>query len=163
MLMKAEALTALASDDADVARLHPAFDLVKAVNLRSKVAESDSLSWDGYNSGIAAVEELVLRERLRELCFEGKRWYDLMRYNYRHVEGVDYNTMLADQENFVTTNTDMLNLVARKLDSKGSAVAAKLSTEPRLYMPVPLADLKICPVLRQNPAYSSSDDYSKNY
>ena len=163
MLMKAEALTALASDDADVARLHPAFDLVKAVNLRSKVAESDSLSWDGYNSGIAAVEELVLRERLRELCFEGKRWYDLMRYNYRHVEGVDYNTMLADQENFVTTNTDMLNLVARKLDSKGSAVAAKLSTEPRLYMPVPLADLKICPVLRQNPAYSSTDDYSKNY
>ena len=163
MLMKAEALTALATDDNDVAHLHPAFSLVQTVNLRSKVVESDSLEWDDYSSGISAVEDLVLRERLRELSFEGKRWYDLMRYNYRHVDGVDYNTLLADQQTYVATNPNMLSLMSRKLDSKGSAVAAKMGNEPRLYMPIPLADLKICPVLRQNPGYSSSDNYSKNY
>lgn len=162
MLMKAEALTALANDS-DAVRLREAFTIAQAVNTRAKVNESDSLTWDKYGSGgVAAVEDLVLAERLRELAFEGKRWYDLLRYNYRHVEGVDYNTLLADQTSYVTTNTHMLDLMKRKF-SNGGAVAAKLGTEPRLYMPVPLADLKICPVLKQNPGYSSNDNYSKNY
>jgi hypothetical protein len=52
--------------------------------------------------------------------------------------------------------------MTRKLNN-GGAVAAKLGNESRLYMPVPLADLKICPALKQNPGYSSSDNYSKNY
>jgi len=162
MLMKAEALTALA-DDADAARLRDAFTLVQAVNTRSKVTESDSLTWDKYSSGgVAAIEELVLRERLRELAFEGKRWYDLLRYNYRHVDGIDYSKKLADQSDFVKNSAEMLDLMKRKFIN-GNAVAAKMATEPKLYMPVPLADLKISSVLKQNPGYSSNDYYSKNY
>ena len=163
MLMKAEALAALATDDEDEARLREAFTIAQTVNTRSKVTESDSLKWDDYKSGgVAGIESLVLAERLRELAFEGKRWYDLLRFGYRHSEGVNYNTILAEQTNFVNTNADMLELMKRKFVN-GGAVAAKLGTEPRLYMPVPLADLKICPVLKQNPGYSSSDNYSKNY
>ena len=163
MLMKAEALTALATDDNDETTLREAFTIAQTVNTRSKVTEGDSLKWDDYKSaGVAGMEQLVLAERLRELAFEGKRWYDLLRYGYRHSEGVDYNTILADQKNYVATNADMLDLMKRKFVN-GNAVAAKLNTEPRLYMPVPLADLKICPVLKQNPGYSSSDIYSKNY
>ncbi len=163
MLMKAEALTALANDS-DAVRLREAFTLVQAVNTRSLVNESDSLLWSNFSStGVDNMENLVLRERFRELAFEGKRWYDLMRFNYRHVEGVDYNTLLANQTNFVANSPDMLALMTRKLDSKGGAVAAKTGNEPRLYMPVPLADLKICPALKQNPGYSSSESYSKNY
>jgi hypothetical protein len=161
MLMKAEALTALATDSDAV--LREAFTIAQTVNARSKVNEADSLVWDKYASGgKSAVENLVLAERLRELAFEGKRWYDLLRYNYRHVEGVDYDRILADQSSFVATNSQMLSLMTRKLNN-GGAVAAKLGNESRLYMPVPLADLKICPALKQNPGYSSSDNYSKNY
>ena len=72
--------------------------MVRIVNARSLENESDSLKWTAKYQTTAAMEELVLNERLRELCFEGKRWYDLLRYNYRHVEGVDYTTTLADQD-----------------------------------------------------------------
>ena len=40
----------------------------------------------------------MLNERERELCFEGKRWFDLMRYCYRHMTGVNINQKLADVE-----------------------------------------------------------------
>ena len=101
------------------------------------------------------------------MAFEGKRWYDLMRYNYRHVDGVDYNTILAVQKDngkaLPTTYQPMLDLMKRKLGAKGNAVAAKMSTEGRLYLPISLTELKVSPLLRQNPEYKSSDDYSKNY
>jgi hypothetical protein len=53
--------------------------------------------------------------------------------------------------------------MARKLGAQGTAVSAKLGTEPTLYMPVPKGDLEVCPVLRQNPAYSTANNYEKNY
>ena len=169
MLMKAEALTALATADDDP-QLRQAFNLVQAVNSRSKTIESsnDSIHWVAFNTGITTMEDLVMNERLRELAFEGKRWYDLMRYNYRHVEGVDYTTTLADQDargvapvsNY--NSNAMMRLAVRKL-SNGDAVAAKMSTEPKLYLPIPLSGMNVCPALRQNPAYGTNDNYSKNY
>lgn len=168
MLMKAEAMTQLAADDNDV-QLRQAFNIVQYVNTRSLYSSSvssDSLRWAYYNTK-NGMESLVLNERLRELCFEGKRWYDLMRYNYRHVEGVDYKTTLAQQEeegrDFVRNSRDMLNLMVRKYSSGAQAAASKMRTEPYLYMPVAQSEKDANPQLRQNPAYSSSDDYIKNY
>ncbi|MBQ3631957.1 MAG: RagB/SusD family nutrient uptake outer membrane protein [Prevotella sp.] len=169
MLMKAEALTALATADDDIL-LRQAFNLVQTVNSRSKTIESsnDSIHWVAFNTGVTTMEELVMNERLRELAFEGKRWYDLMRYNYRHVEGVDYTTTLASQDDRGVApvsnynSNAMMKLAVRKL-SNGDAVAAKMSTEPKLYLPIPLSDINVCPVLRQNPAYGTNDNYSKNY
>ena len=151
MLMKAEALTAL-SNDVNDERLAEAFELVKSVNQRSK----DLLT------------ALVLAERLRELAFEGKRWYDLLRYSFRHTEGIDYTTTMAAQNDrgvaFASTYNEMLTLMIRKLGgTKGSAVAAKMSTEPKLYMPVPLDEVSVCPLLRQNPGYSENEKFNKNY
>ncbi len=171
MLMKAEALAALAllteqegaSDSVDVEHLRLAFNLVQTVNARSLEVESDSLKWDTYKNYTAeGIEGLVLNERLRELAFEGKRWYDLLRYNYRHSEGVDYGTLLADQQSLPKVYQPMLDLMVRKLSSKGSAVASKTNTEARLYLPIPEADLKLSPLWRQNPSYGSSDTFSKN-
>ena len=108
-----------------------------------------------------------MQERLREFCFEGRRWYDLLRFNYRHVEGVDYKTTLAEQNDrnypVVAAYGPMLDLMKRKLSGKGNAVAAKVNSEPKLYMPIPLADLTISPLLRQNPGYSSNETSNKNY
>jgi len=166
MLMKAEALSELAASKDDI-QLRQAFNLVQYVNSRSRKADnlSDSLKWNTYSSK-ESMETLILSERLRELCFEGKRWYDLMRYNYRHITASDYGKTLAQLEDegfeFPTNAQVMLNLVTRKYASGGSSVAAKLRTEPLLYMPIPRRDTEICPQLRQNPAYSDSDTYEKN-
>ena len=168
MLMKAEALTALSTADDDP-QLRLAFNLVQAVNSRSKTIEStsDSIHWVAFSS-LSGMEDLVMNERLREFAFEGKRWYDLMRYNYRHVDGVDYTTTLAEQNDrgvAAVTNYNsnaMMKLAVRKL-SNGDAVAAKMNNEWKLYLPIPLADMNVCPALRQNPAYGSNEDYSKNY
>ena len=87
MLMKAEALTAL-SNDVNDERLAEAFELVKSVNQRSKDLLTDVLKWGSIETAadpVAAMETLVLAERLRELAFEGKRWYDLLRYSFRHT------------------------------------------------------------------------------
>ena len=174
MLMKAEALvqqvdTTLAAEVQEEMLREP-FTLVQAVNTRSLYRENvaDSLKWStfkGYNKD--QMEQLVMEERLRELCFEGKRWYDLLRYNYRHVEGVDYSRTLAEindaDGSFVPNYREMLNLATRGRGAEASGVQAKMANECYLYMPIPNADIIVCPVLRQNPVYKETAEYQKNY
>ena len=166
MLMKAEAMTQLAADNTD-SQLRNAFRLVQYVNNRSIYEgnlNNDSLRWSQNNTK-EAMETLVLKERLRELSFEGKRWYDLLRYNYRHVEGIDYTKILADQEAegkaFVNNYTDMMSLMTRKYTSGGASVSSKMRTEPYLYMPVLQSQMKINPLLKQNPAYEEGKEFEK--
>lgn len=166
MLMKAEAMVQLATGDDDV-KVRQAFNLVQYVNNRSIYSGSlsnDSLRWINYGTK-ESLETLVLSERLRELCFEGKRWYDLLRYNYRHVEGIDYSRTLADLEaagvSFVRNNSDMMTLMARKNSSNSEALKAKMRTEPYLYMPVLESQMEVNPQLNQNPAYESSKEFVK--
>ena len=177
MLMKAEALVSLVAmsqaakgndelDEDDTKRLQTAFELVEKVNTRSRETTIETIKWNTYNTA-EKLEGLILDERLRELAFEGKRWYDLMRYNYRHIDGVDYATILAVQKDngkaLPASYQPMLDLMKRKLGAKGNAVAAKMNNEGRLYLPIALSELKVSPQLRQNPEYKSTDDYSKNY
>lgn len=164
MLMKAEALTALAATNDDI-QLRQAFNLVQAVNTRSLYNKGDSLKWQYYNTQIR-MEDLVLNERLRELSFEGKRWYDLMRYNYRHITASDYSKTFYQLEqegvDFPRNYDAMLNLVTRKYTSGGSAIAAKMRYETMLYMPINNSDITVNYNLHQNPAYSDEDEYVKN-
>lgn len=183
MLMKAEALVqqvitpdstatkeeiaAAESHNEQVLRL--AFELVQAVNGRSLHQENiaDSMSWSVFGQmNKAQFELLVMQERLREFCFEGRRWYDLLRYNYRHIEGIDYSKTLAQQvlegKALVANYSDMLSMMTRKRDD-GSSVIAKTVNEGHLYMPIPNSDIIVCPLLRQNPAYQDSKEYEKSY
>lgn len=174
MLMKAEAQvqlvdTAWSSED-QAAALREAFNLVQAVNTRSIYQDNltDSMKWASFRSySKQQFEELVMQERLREFCFEGRRWYDLLRYNYRHVEGVDYNRTMAQiidaGEQLVANSDDMLTLMTRSRGSEASGVKAKMQNEAYLYMPVPNRDIIVCPLLRQNPAYKDSKEYEKTY
>ena len=171
MLMKAEAMTQLAPGDGDIS-LQQAYNIVKAVNDRAhpegtttmgdtlRYATGSSIQGNAFNTKVG-MEELVMEERLRELCFEGKRWYDLLRYNYRHMEGVDYNTIMADQQNYPANYRPMINLAARK-SSDLSALYSKMPTEPYLYIPIREGEMKVNSELKQNPVYSSDNAWVKN-
>ena len=108
------------------------------------------------------MENLVLQERARELCFEGKRWFDLMRYNYRHVEGVNYNDILANQTSYVNNYDPMLSLVVRKYSSGSSAMKARIPTEPYLYMPIADSEMKLNKKLKQNPVYTTKETIERH-
>ncbi|WP_289192138.1 RagB/SusD family nutrient uptake outer membrane protein, partial [Xylanibacter rodentium] len=142
---------------------------VNEVNKRSialaTLTDADTLKFSTY-SNKAAMEELVLAERLRELCFEGKRYFDLLRYNYRHVDGVQPDKILADinedPDVMVENNGSMMNLMTRGMSVGGGAARLLMHTEPYLYFPVLESELKANLLLKQNPAYKKSNLYDKN-
>ena len=163
LLMKAEALVETATDSTDLVTLQEAFNLVKAVNDRSmSKSAKDLLTFDKYQN-MVSMEELILEERERELCFEGKRWFDLLRYCYRHMTGVNINQLLADTETWPSLYSPMLKLIARKYSgSGGEAVTYKMKSEPYLYWPIKEGELKVNNLLKQNPVYHQEETISKN-
>jgi starch-binding outer membrane protein, SusD/RagB family len=131
ILMKAEALVELNRDKTD---LDVALKLVNRTYLRSN-ENVDSLQSNNYSDQMN-MEKLVLRERQRELLFEGKRWYDLLR--------------LARRKNDPTA-------LAYYLTSKisGNSLSKnKLSVMDALYMPVLKSEVDINSKLIQNPFYT---------
>lgn len=82
MLMKAEACILKGE-----AEYETAFTLINAVNKRAHnyttSAAKDTLVFDDYRTSQEKMEQLLLDERNRELMFEGKRWYDLVRIAVR--------------------------------------------------------------------------------
>ena len=172
LLMKAEAMIAkymlenncdgMTDLEGDYTR-QQVFNIVQYVNSRSipedKLAD-DSLKWAKYKA--QDMENLVLQERARELCFEGKRWFDLMRYNYRHVEGVNYNDILANQTSYVDNYDPMLSLVVRKYSSGSSAMKVRIPTEPYLYMPIADSEMKLNKKLKQNPVYTTKETIERH-
>lgn len=180
MLMKAEALTQLAGEDATMdsdPMLNEAFDMVQKVYTRSLAVETDSLTRGNYSSK-EAMEQLVLDERQRELCYEGKRWFDLVRYTYRHMDGVNAHQTMASQhltltnsrgekeanvEDFPKIYGDMITLLSRKYLENAGVLVYQLTTEPKLYMPISYSEIKVNDNLKQTPGYKSGSDYEKNY
>ena len=136
----------LASEDAgaDDPKLSEAFDLVNAVNLRSNCDKNKTAVLDRtlYTTK-STMNNLVMAERQRELMFEGKRWFDLVRR--------------ARREN----NTDyLIEQVKRKYTTNGSAVQSKLSKMDAIYWPYNEDELKVNLYLEQNPAFASGESSS---
>ena len=106
----------------------------------------------------------VMNERARELCFEGKRWYDMLRYNYRHMNGVNYNTLMVDLRDNQAKNYDgFLTLMARKYTNRnGAALVANIKTEPYLYLPILKSEVEVNTLLKQNPAYKDRATAERN-
>jgi hypothetical protein len=117
MLMEAEAL--VERNDSVANDLRKAFNLTNAVYSRSNLSapDKDSLTFASYGTQ-SAMRDLVLLERQRELMFEGKRWFDLVRKARR--EG---------------TNGPMLDLAKRKY-TKPEAVKSKWIKPDMLYLPI---------------------------
>ena len=163
MLMKAEALVETAKSDSDVVNLKQAFNLVQAVNKRSMMkTAADTLKFENFKSK-SDFELLVLAERERELCFEGKRWWDLLRYCYRHMEGVDIRQTLAAQGAWPALYQPMLTMIIRKYSGEGGdAVSYKMKSEPYLYWPILESETKVNSLLNQNPVFIQEKSTSKN-
>ncbi len=163
MLMKAEALLELA-DSTDRDAQKSAYELVQAVNERSMLENSkDSLNFDKFTSK-SSLELLILAERERELCFEGKRWFDLMRFCYRHMSGVNINQRLADTSAWPALYQPMMTFIARKSTEggQGDAIAIKMKSEPYLYWPIQESEIKVNNLLKQNPVWYQERTTSKN-
>ena len=160
MLMKAEALVQLynlgGKAEGDT-RNEEAFNICKFVNDRA-LSDANKTSYAlKYSTYRDKMEELVLAERARELCFEGKRWFDLMRYNYRHTETkADLSKKLT--EGYVANSDEFFELALRKY-AVPAAMKAKLRDERYLYMPINQDEVELNSSLVQNPVYKSSSKY----
>ncbi len=82
--------------------------------------------------------DLLLKEKQKEFLFEGKRWYDLLRASRREAK-----PMRIFNE-YVVRN---INYNYREL------AVSKLYNEWARYLPVPYNDMKVNPLLVQNPFY----------
>ena len=151
MLLKAEALTQMMRDgsDTDAAEYNKslidrAFTLVNAINKRSvcETLLSDTLVRSNYSTK-GDMENLVLQERQRELMFEGKRWFDLVRLSQRTG-----NTMILKQAALqkATTGEGLISNHLTKMDA--------------IYWPYNLDEMKVNLNLVQNPAFGSGEDKS---
>ena len=141
--MKAEALVQL--DEFD-----EAFRLVEFVNARA-IASGTAYVHKSTNKNM--MESLVLLERARELCFEGKRYFDLLRYNFRHMNGIQYDKLLSEQSAFPANSEEFLGWVLAKYPD-ATAMKSKLPDERYLYMPLNEDELKVNTALIQNSAYN---------
>jgi hypothetical protein len=160
MLMKAEALVQLynmgGKAEGDT-RNEEAFNICKFINDRS-LSDANKTSYAmKYTTYRDKMEELVLAERARELCFEGKRWFDLMRYNYRHTATkADLKKKLT--EGYVANSDEFFELALRKY-AVPAAMKAKMRDERYLYMPINQDEVELNSNLVQNPVYKSASKY----
>lgn len=142
MLMRAEALIELDGED----NLQEAFELISAVYNRAcglKVSDSRCLKYEDY-SGQVKMRELVQKERNRELIFEGKRWFDLVRYTLREPN-----------------NDKLIAAVIGKQKEKPTAVRIQLQSRDALFWPYLKTELDVNENLKQNPAYITNETSEK--
>lgn len=142
----------------------PAAEYVEGADI-SAYARVQAALFSAFPTMMEELEVLVMDERARELCFEGKRWFDMLRYNYRHTTDVKYDVILGQQGGAFAKNYEgMLKLIARKYTSGGgSGVTSKMPTEPYLYMPIKQSEIDVNAELIQNPVYTDGGTIEKNY
>ncbi len=165
LLMKAEALVQIVKKDTEVDQdnysennisvedsvgldrpeVKTIMKLVNTTFLRSNPdLGSDSLLISDY-SDINSIEALVLRERHRELLFEGKRWFDLLRAARR-----------ADDPKI------LLGKVSAKYSGNGNILYLSATNMDALYMPINKGELKANNNLQQNEYYEKLENDLKN-
>lgn len=156
LLMEAEAYTMKARDLKDQGAaetvvndtLKKAFDIVDAVNMRAtcypKYGTDTRLSYIPNNDP-DVLEELVFDERRRELMFEGKRWFDLVRQAMR-------NGNADNVSEAVKSKTE---------NSNSSVISVKFSNLNGLFLPINKDEIDINSRLKQNAVYTDNEHIKK--
>ncbi|MCR5780745.1 MAG: RagB/SusD family nutrient uptake outer membrane protein [Bacteroidaceae bacterium] len=140
LLMAAEAYIMKSSDNntaSDIANLQNAFSLIDIVNQRSVVQDSYQLK-NSPTTTRSTLIDMVRRERRCELMFEGKRWFDIIRY-CRQDGKLD---------------------IARQVPAKCNSVASSnpFPSTAHLYWPYYKDEVKRNPNLKQKSIYDKESD-----
>lgn len=144
-LMISQQASALSSD---TLLYQDAFNLVSAVYLRSNPGAWDNSQCKPQASSYTScgqLLQLVELERQRELMFEGKRYYDLVRHSRR-----DGNTNWFKSK------------ISSKFSQASRAAMVKMNKMEFMYLPVLKDQMKINPKLIQNPCYYDEEEVVKN-
>ena len=155
MLLEAEAICQQMQEGSEQSviefnapKLAQCFRLVNAINKRSLCksdltkAGSDTLKAVDFNTK-ETMEMLVMRERQRELMFEGKRWYDLVRYAMR-----DGNT------------NKVIAAVGKRTDVNATFAANFFKKMDAIFLPYYYEELKVNKNLVPNPVFGSGESSS---
>lgn len=127
ILMKAEALSQIGRYDEALVLVND----LRAKRLMSPVNVSFSAS---------AFEDVILEERARELAYEGKRWFDLLRMGRR---------------NNYQRKSKLIEIIVEKVPSTQKLLLATKLTNPwGWYMPIEADELERNYLLNQNPYYA---------
>ena len=125
-----------------------AFNLISAVYVRSNPASINTVTARPSRSDYTTLEDfetLLMNERQRELLFEGKRYYDLVRQARR-----------------VGNTNEFVRKLTSKFGEGGSAVAIKMRQMDFMYMPIFKTQMQVNPNLVQNSAYLDEEEIVKN-
>jgi starch-binding outer membrane protein, SusD/RagB family len=130
LLMKAEAL-------AQVSRGQEAIDIIQRIRDRGHALASTEINVSADNA--SGLSRYILEERGRELAFEGKRWYDMLR--------------IAKRNNYAMLDI-LIDTEVRKISGDLiSTMINNLKDTRSHYLPIYKAELDKNKLLVQNPFY----------
>ena len=139
MLTKAEALVSRSNPTAD--DIKEAFDMTVAINKRWRMDTTkvkNEYRFAEYSDAVNCLQ-LVRDERARELCYEGRRWYDIVRMALQNEKtAFSYN-----KKRHATDAEEMLR--------RYNHISA-------YFMPIAKDEIRFNPLLKQNKSCRSSDD-----
>ena len=145
MLMKAEALIQREGEGDWPEAFKLINNVYKRANNIAPETTTGSLLYETYSTSKDKMEDLLFTERHREFLFEGKRWFDLVRMSRR--DG----------------NTDRLvSCAIRKQRQDINVIKIKLRDPNYLYFPYAKSELKVNPLLKQNPAFDKGEEGNLN-
>lgn len=131
LLMKAEAL-------AETGKGQDALDLVAMI--RARAHATDNTLQEPSASDKGDIEAYILAERSREFAFEGKRWFDLLRF--------------AKRDNYADLNTLLLAVTANAPGYLQQTILSKYRDTRSHYLPINDNELQTDKKLVQNPYYN---------
>ncbi len=127
LLMKAEALS-------QIGRYDEALVLINKIHTRALMPAIGS-----YEQTASAFEDLILEERAKELAYEGKRWFDLLRMGRRNNYQRKNKLIELIIQNAPATQKRILN--------------SKLTDVNGWYFPIHVDEIENNPNMDQNPYY----------
>jgi hypothetical protein len=130
LMMKAEALN-------EKGQGQDALDIIYTIRRRANALAATDLAPTPTDKNL--IQDFILEERSREFCFEGKRWYDILRN--------------AKRNNYERLNILLIAVATSVPSNLQQAAQAKMQDHNSHYFPIYLYELQTNKLLVQNPFY----------